>query len=386
MVSSSMVALAAFSIGLALHGMLARVEDRNPARSASKLCVVLGLLVSICALPLAIEFAPAVYGLYLPAMLPVLLLIPLALYDYIGTRMGVEREPFGGVKHVTLPVVGGLVMLGFWGLSAETRSLMLIQGELPDGIWPAILASAAFGLVLLAALGSALYMFGILRDLSRFRRTLKNHLSNTRQFELRWIEALMFGVFALGAIVAITLLSDNIGLEMIFPGEAILLVTAGIILLLSTNADTSQPKLETTRASGDSAVPPLPTESGEKYRKSALSQSDKKRLAAKLTTAMSEALLYRDPTLSLSKLSAHLGAAPNAVSQALNEYLEITFFDFVAQWRVKEARGLLANSTASVLEISLDVGFNSRTTFYKAFKANFDMTPSQFRKSLKLET
>lgn len=385
MVSASMVALSAFSIGLVLHGIVAQLSGKNLIRSVLRLCVVLSLLAMLCGLPLALELAPSLYAFYLPAMLPVLLLVPVALYDYVGTRMRADRASFLGVKHASLPILGGMVMLGFWWLPTEARNQMLVRGDLPGGALPALLAIAAFGLVLLAALGSAFYMFGILRDLSRFRRTLKNHLSNTRQFELRWVEALALGIFALWAIVAAALISDNIGLEMIFPGEVILIATAGIILLLSANADTTQPKLAAMKPSGESAVPPLASEPGEKYLKSALSQSDKERIASKLTTAMSEKCLYRDPTLSLSKLSDHIHAAPNSVSQALNEHLEITFFDFVAKWRVKEARSLLANSAASVLEISLEVGFNSRTTFYKAFKANFDMTPSQFRKSLKLQ-
>jgi len=59
--------------------------------------------------------------------------------------------------------------------------------------------------------------------------------------------------------------------------------------------------------------------------------------------------------------------------------MDTTFFDYVARWRVEAAKQHLASNQASVLEIAIDVGFNSRSTFYKAFKRETGVTPSAFR-------
>jgi len=40
---------------------------------------------------------------------------------------------------------------------------------------------------------------------------------------------------------------------------------------------------------------------------------------------------------------------------------------------------MIAAGDASVLAVALDVGFNSRSAFYKAFKRETGMTPKDYR-------
>lgn len=94
---------------------------------------------------------------------------------------------------------------------------------------------------------------------------------------------------------------------------------------------------------------------------------------------MRKGKLYLDPNLSLHKLSRHVGAPPNLVSQTLNEKIGSNFFDYVAHWRIEASRPLILACDASVLAIALDVGFNSRSTFYKAFKRETGATPKGYR-------
>jgi AraC-like DNA-binding protein len=88
---------------------------------------------------------------------------------------------------------------------------------------------------------------------------------------------------------------------------------------------------------------------------------------------------YLDPNLSLQKLSRHVGALPNQISQTLNEQIGSTFFDYIAHHRIEAAKPLILEGAANSLAISLDVGFNSRSTFYKAFKRETGMTPKTYR-------
>jgi len=60
--------------------------------------------------------------------------------------------------------------------------------------------------------------------------------------------------------------------------------------------------------------------------------------------------------------------------------LEQTFFDYVNRWRVQDAMRLLEQSSENVLTISNEVGFNSRSSFYTAFKKVTGNTPTAYRK------
>jgi AraC-like DNA-binding protein len=60
----------------------------------------------------------------------------------------------------------------------------------------------------------------------------------------------------------------------------------------------------------------------------------------------------------------------------------MNFFDFINQYRVEEAKKLLADveTKRSILDIALMVGFNSTSTFYTAFKKFTGDSPVKFRK------
>ncbi len=116
-----------------------------------------------------------------------------------------------------------------------------------------------------------------------------------------------------------------------------------------------------------------------KYKHSALDEERAKRIAAKIETAMQADLLYRDPNLSLWDLSKHISVTSHYVSQTLNTKLGRSFFDYVNSWRIKEAVTLLTATKETTLTIALDVGFNSRSSFYKAFKRETGKTPREIR-------
>ena len=69
------------------------------------------------------------------------------------------------------------------------------------------------------------------------------------------------------------------------------------------------------------------------------------------------------------------------VSQTLSQQLGTTFFDFINGARIDDAKQMLVDTDESVLDIALTIGFNSRSSFYKAFKQFTGVTPSQYRKT-----
>ena len=119
-----------------------------------------------------------------------------------------------------------------------------------------------------------------------------------------------------------------------------------------------------------------------RYAKSALDQAMAARLLEALDRGMREQQWYRDANLSLADLSSRLDARPHVVSQVLNQVLGTTLHEYLATWRVTEARRLLADPASDRFTIDAlaeAAGFASRSAFYKAFKAREGMTPTEFR-------
>lgn len=116
-----------------------------------------------------------------------------------------------------------------------------------------------------------------------------------------------------------------------------------------------------------------------KYQKSALDDDRAARIAKKIESAMADDLLYRDPNLSLWELAKHVGVTSHYVSQTLNTHIGSSFFDYVNRWRIQDAVQQLASTDETILMIAYDVGFNSRSAFYKAFRRETGKTPSDIR-------
>ena len=67
------------------------------------------------------------------------------------------------------------------------------------------------------------------------------------------------------------------------------------------------------------------------------------------------------------------------ISNYLNNVLGTTFFDYVNQYRLSYAEQLLRQTKMSIEEIADRSGFNSRSTFRRAFLKRFGCAPSHYR-------
>ncbi len=103
----------------------------------------------------------------------------------------------------------------------------------------------------------------------------------------------------------------------------------------------------------------------------------------KLTSFMKEERPYLDFELTLQKLAIQTDIPEKELSLLINHYLGKHFFDFINEYRINEAKMLLKDPTkkeVTVLEILYQVGFNSKSSFYTAFKKVTNKTPTQYRK------
>ncbi|MGH1365594.1 MAG: helix-turn-helix domain-containing protein [Calditrichia bacterium] len=120
-----------------------------------------------------------------------------------------------------------------------------------------------------------------------------------------------------------------------------------------------------------------------KYAKSSLSNDSAEQLSEELQVLMEGKKLYLENGLKLQDLAQRLSISTNHLSQILNSKLNMSFFDFVNGYRVKEAQRLLISTEhqhLTLLAIAFEAGFSSKSAFNKVFKETTGLTPSQFRR------
>ncbi|MFT7561174.1 MAG: AraC-like DNA-binding protein [Flavobacteriales bacterium] len=117
------------------------------------------------------------------------------------------------------------------------------------------------------------------------------------------------------------------------------------------------------------------------YAVSTLKQSNTAHLKARLDQLLNEQKVYRNETLSLSGVADLMSISAHQLSELVNTLYGVGFSRLLRSCRVGEAKTLLlAEPDASVLSISMMVGFSSQSNFYTAFREIEGQTPGQYRK------
>jgi AraC-like DNA-binding protein len=119
---------------------------------------------------------------------------------------------------------------------------------------------------------------------------------------------------------------------------------------------------------------------GSKNSGKKINSAEAEIFAQKLESVMNEKVLYKNPNLTLQDLSKEINISSHQLSQLLNNNLGKNFTSFVNEFRIKEACEIIALNDKLTLEsIGYDVGFNSKSTFFAAFKKYTGTTPSNYQ-------
>lgn len=107
----------------------------------------------------------------------------------------------------------------------------------------------------------------------------------------------------------------------------------------------------------------------------------------KIIQLFEEEHIYKNPNLTLTNLANLLNTNRNMISKTINQEFEMNFNDFVNEKRAEAVIERLKkgeHTATTLLGIALDCGFNSKTTFNRAFKKYTSTTPGQFISKNKL--
>ena len=101
----------------------------------------------------------------------------------------------------------------------------------------------------------------------------------------------------------------------------------------------------------------------------------------KIETLMLIDKLYENPELVISDLSSNLGTHSKKISQVINEGFNMNFNDFVNHYRTKALISKIEegeHNIQTLLSLALECGFNSKSTFNRAFKRSKSLSPKEY--------
>ncbi|MGH1388195.1 helix-turn-helix domain-containing protein [Kordia sp.] len=111
-----------------------------------------------------------------------------------------------------------------------------------------------------------------------------------------------------------------------------------------------------------------------------ITQADKE-LQKQLEHFMTSEKLFINPNLTLFDVASKLNTHPKKVSNIINKGFKMNFNDFVNSYRTQEViKKVISNENniKTLLGIALDSGFNSKSTFNRAFKKHTKKTPKEY--------
>ena len=126
-------------------------------------------------------------------------------------------------------------------------------------------------------------------------------------------------------------------------------------------------------------------EEKQKYEGYQLDEEIAAAYAKEAKDLMEKEKLYRNPDLTLPGLAKKLKLSANTLSQVLNGYCGQSFYNFVNSYRLEEVAAMMRDpkfDDKSVLELLLEAGFKSKSTFNPIFKKWTGKTPSEYRKEI----
>ena len=130
-----------------------------------------------------------------------------------------------------------------------------------------------------------------------------------------------------------------------------------------------------------------PADASKKYSTFSLTDSECEEISDKLKKWLETSKAYTNPNLKISEVASAIHVSPHKLSYVFSQYLNTNYYDYLYKYRVDEFKRLAyadTKHTYTLIALSEKAGFNSKATFFRAFKKQEGVTPGDFMKSLRI--
>lgn len=357
--------------------------DHKPSRLVAGVIVILSWLVSGT---LMLDQGGLFVRLYI-ASIPVVffLLLPMIYwYQQQLTAYGGQSQPSKRTIHWIPVALAGLLSLSIGLMPNEDFNNMFFNDPEQLSVWVAI-NSAGFALLLVGwTILSLFYLSRIVINTKAYHQRLNTEFADHEGKRLDWLVGftallVMTWLYALVVLGASSATSTPLINETVLSVMVLLLIWMFCLQTLNRTPVFSHIEAEPELETGPD--PQLEDVSEQKYSNSSIDGERLKRIANKIELKVMGEKSYLNPDIDASTLASDLGISVHYLSQVLSQEMQTTFYSYINDARIEAAKVALKGSQQTVLEIALSVGYNTRSSFYNAFKKRTGMTPSKYKQS-----
>ena len=305
---------------------------------------------------------PALLALSLAAQMLIMLVAP-AQYLHVQTSTLGETRP---------ALIRAGVALAF--ALAFPVLILAIGPSLQQGALVVEAGTRWIGLLPVAAILATLYYpLASLVRLRRYRRLIKQRLSNLETAGLNWIRIwVITTVVMLGVQLAVFLISLTLRLPLplhiaaLLTAQGLQIAWAGFHGLTTSGVFRVDPALLDTAAvvdAGDIAA----------------SRGDFRALQSFIAAHDPQL----DSELTTTALASQIGWAPERLGRAIRHGGQTSFHDLINRARIDSLSALVRdprNQRISLIALALDAGFGSKSALYSAFQNLEGQSPAQWRR------
>jgi len=246
------------------------------------------------------------------------------------------------------------------------------------------IASTGYRIVWAIELGvNFIYLFFSVRELMKHAVNIKREFSNVSHRSLLWLKRILIiatALYLMELMIILSISMDNPYAELLI---LMFYVLIALLFLSIGYGGLSQQEIYT--GAGALPIPEKREDAGEeKYRKSSLSPEAAQEGLAALSRLMEKEKPHLNNDLKLTTLASLAGLSTNHLSQIINQGTGKSFYTYINEYRIGEAKELLADregKNLTMIALAEEAGFSSKSSFNKVFKDMTGMTPSDYKKS-----
>lgn len=228
------------------------------------------------------------------------------------------------------------------------------------------------GVLAAGALSQLTYLAVSLYMLIRYKRAIQERRSDPERLELSWLFRLLFvlSFVIVTEVIRVNLqpyLPYSLRNQWYFTEQVILLLLlTGLIVGLVRQSEVFSGLSEFEQ----NEKAPVPD-----------SHDQAQSIFSELDHTIKQAQLFRTPRLALQDIANHTGLSVKDISWAINQGGRMSFADYINGLRISQViQDARASERRTLLDIALDAGFSSKSSFNAAFKKHTGSSPTQYLK------